>query len=187
MSIIVCTGAHSFCNTCILFPVPVNCSCSSNYTSDKWYSPDRQQLVFVFIGVEVNWILFNCTCCCIIINFINDTEAEFIWRTLLNMSQGTANPKQNLQNDLYVLERFRSDYAVRVVWSASSLKKPWVLGSHTAAARDSGKTAQRCRLTWVFAGLTYCFVCVGQQPAACAPQARALIAFKCQNFFHWLI
>ena len=27
---------------------------------------------------------------------INDTETEFIWRTLLNICQGTANPKQNV-------------------------------------------------------------------------------------------
>ena len=143
MSITVCTGAHSFCNTCacILFPVPVNCSCSSNWdNSDKWYFPDRQQLVFVFNGVEINRTLISCTCCYIIINFINDTETEFIWRTLLNMSQGTASLKKNLQNDLCVLRRLRSDYAVRVAWSASSLKKPLVLCSHTATDRESGKT-----------------------------------------------
>ena len=46
--------------------------------------------------------------------------------SFLNMSQGTANPKQNLQNELYVLGKLRSDYAVRVVRSASSLKKPEV-------------------------------------------------------------
>ena len=80
----------------------------------------------------------------------------------------------------YFLGRLRSDNAVRVVWSASSLKKPWVLGSHTAADRDSGKTAQRCRQTWVFAGLTvpdhclsfyftYIFVCVDQQPVPHSP------------------
>ena len=78
------------------------------------------------------------------------------------------------------LGRLRSDNAVRVVWSASSLKKPWVLGSHTAADRDSGKTAQRCRQVWVFARLTvpdhclsfyftYIFVCVDQQPAPRSP------------------
>ena len=161
----------------------MNCSCSSNYNSDKWYFPDRQQLVFVFNGVEINRILINFTCCRIIINCINDTETEYISRTLLNMSQGTANTKQNLQNDLWVLVRFRSDYAVRVVWSASSLKNPWVLGSHTATDSDSGKTAQICRLIRVFAELTYCFVCVGPQPAPRAPQARDLVTFKCQNFF----
>ena len=48
-------------------------------------------------------------------NFINDTETELIWSTLLTMSQATANPKQNLQNELYVLRRIRSDNAVRVV------------------------------------------------------------------------
>ena len=78
------------------------------------------------------------------------------------------------------LGRLRSDNAVRVVWSASSLKKPWALGSHTAADRDSGKTAQRCRQIWVFARLTvpdhclpfyftYIFVCVDQQPAPRSP------------------
>ena len=71
MSITVCTGAHSFCNTCILFPIPVNCSCSSNYNSDKWYFPDRQNWFLFFNGVEINKILINCTYCCIIINFIN--------------------------------------------------------------------------------------------------------------------
>ena len=105
----------------------------------------------------------NCTCCCIIISFINDTETEFIWRTLLNMSQGTANPKQPLQNDLCILGRLRLDYTVRVVWSVSSLKKPWVLGLRTAADRDSGgKTAQRCRLMGLH------IVCL------CWPVARAL-------------
>ena len=29
-----CTDAHSICNTCTLFPVPVNCSCSSNDNTD---------------------------------------------------------------------------------------------------------------------------------------------------------
>ena len=134
MSMTVCTGAYSFCNTCMLF--------------------------------QSQWI---CTCCCIIINFINDTKTEFIWRTLLNISQGTANSKQNKQNDLCILGRLRSDYAVRVVWPASSLKTPWVLCSHTAADRDPDKTAQRCRLIWVFAGLTYSFVYVGQQSVSRKP------------------
>ena len=55
-----------------------------------------------------------------------------------------------------------------VVWSVSSLKKQWVLGSHTVADRDSGNTAQSCRLIWDFADIVY--VCVGQQPADRAPQ-----------------
>ena len=62
----------------------------------------------------LQWCCFNCTCCCIIINVINDTETEFIRRTLLNMSHCTANLKQNLQNDMCSLGRLRSDYAVRV-------------------------------------------------------------------------
>ena len=40
----------------------------------------------------------------------------------MNMSQDTANHKQILQNDLCVCWEDRSDYAVRVVWSASSSK-----------------------------------------------------------------
>ena len=106
----------------------------------------------------------DCTWCCIIINFINNTETGFIWKTLLNMSQGTAYHKQTLQNDLCILGKLRSAYAVRVVWSASSLKKPLVLGSHAAADMDSCKTAQRCRLIWVFAGLTYILYVLASSP-----------------------
>ena len=70
------------------------------------------------------------------------------------MSQGTANPKQNIQNDLCALRRLRSDYIVRVVWSAFSLKKPWVLGSHTAADWNCGKS-EDCTVVQVY--LSFCW------------------------------
>ena len=85
---------------------------------------------------------------------------QWYWNwTHLNMSQETTNPKQ----DICILRRLRLDFAVRAVWSASSLNKPWVLGLHAMADRDSGKI-------WVFPGLTYCFVCVGQQPTPRSPR-----------------
>ena len=90
------------------------------------------------------------------------------------------------------LGSLRSDNTVRVVWSASSLKKPWVLGWHTAADRDFGKTAQRCRQIWVFAGLTvpdhclsfyftYICVCVDQQPAPRSPHFSHFR--KCETYW----
>ena len=72
---------------------------------------------------------------------------------LLNMSHCTANPKQNLQNDLCLLGRLRSDYAVRVDWPTSFfLKKHWDLDQHCSPDMSSGKTAQRRRL------MSFCWV-----------------------------
>ena len=122
--------------------------------------------------------MFNCTCCCIIINFINDTETEFIWRTLLKLSQGTANPKQPYNMACASWEdsdqTMQSDHLISVF--AEEVR---VLGSHTAADRDSGKTTQRCRLIWVFAGLTYFWFVLASSPgpAARAPQACILVTF----------
>ena len=122
----------------------------------------------------LQWCWFNCTCC-IIINFINDTETEFIWITLLNMSHCTANPKQNLQNDLCPLGRLRSDYTVRVVWSVSLLKKPWVLDRHWAPEWTLTRLHRGAGWSAFLLGLRI-FV-VGPRPAARAPQAPALVTF----------
>ena len=115
-------------------------------TSDIFQTGSNKFLFFN--GVEINKILINCTHCCIIINFskLYHTETEFIWRTLLNMSQGTANPKQNLQNDMCILGRLRSDYAVRVVWSEAEQRLRW---------RSPGFLAGIQWLTWLHRGTSW--------------------------------
>ena len=179
MSITVCTGAHSFCNTCILFPIPVNCSCSSNYNSDKWYFPDRQQLVFVF---QWCWDKQNLNKLHILLHYHKlyqyDTETEFIRRTLLKMSQGTANPKQNLQNDMCILGRLRSDYAVRVVCSEAEQRLRWRSPGFLAGIQglwvDCTEVQADLSFCWAYIHFCLCW------PAARASPTRNLVTFVWQ-------
>ena len=148
-----------------------------------WYFPDRQQLVFVFNGVEINWILFNCTCCCIIINFIDDTETEFIWRTLLNMSQGTANPEQNLQNDVCPGKtQIRLLSPSSLINVSAELKNPWVLGSHTVADRDSAEMQADLSFCLAYMLFCLCWPAAGSR----ALQARTLVTFIGQWQFNFM-
>ena len=72
------------------------------------------------------------------------------------MSQGTAYPKQNLQNDVCPGKtqiRLLSPSSLINVFA--ELKNPWVLGSHTAADRDSAE--MQADLSFWLAYMLFCF------------------------------